>query len=152
MRNEKRRLEDKAGPGESIVAENSHFEGKIHGTEGVRILGNFKGEIYSKQLVRVGKKGKIEGTINSPYVIIEGELNGNIDSAEHVELRMESRVIGDINTVIIAIAEDSHFQGEIHMLGKEEKPVRFVEKRSEINSHRFSSFFIIFKTVIHNLS
>ncbi len=33
----KRRLEDKTGPGESIVAENSHIEGKINGIEGVRI-------------------------------------------------------------------------------------------------------------------
>lgn len=40
----KRRLGDKTGPGESVVAENSHFEGKINGIEGVRILGNFKGE------------------------------------------------------------------------------------------------------------
>jgi len=44
-RNEKKKARgDKTGPGESVVAENSHFEGKINGIEGVRILGNFKGE------------------------------------------------------------------------------------------------------------
>ncbi len=60
--------------------------------------------------------------INAPHIIINGELNGNIDSSEHVELRAECRMIGNINTGKIAIAEGSIFHGEIKMTKKKDLP------------------------------
>jgi len=126
----KRRLEDKVGSPESIIAPGTKFKGTIIGPQSVRISGHFEGKINSERLVRIDKKGRIDGTINSPYVIIEGELNGNIELAEHVELRIEGRVIGNINTAKIMMAEGGLLLGEIKMLRKEERPIIFVEKRN----------------------
>jgi cytoskeletal protein CcmA (bactofilin family) len=125
----KRRLEDKVGSTESIIAPGTKFEGTISGHDSVRISGNFEGEINCEQLVWIEKEGRIEGTIKSPFVIIEGEIKGNIESAEQVELRTEGRVTGDINTTIIAIAEGGSFNGKIQMPRKKDKPISFVEKR-----------------------
>ena len=127
--NKKRRLEDKVGSTESIIAPGAKFKGIISGHASVRISGHFEGEINSEQLVWVEKEGRIDGTINSPFVIIEGEIKGNIESAEHVEFRTEGRVIGNINTAIITIAEGGFINGKIQMPRKEDKPISFVEKR-----------------------
>jgi cytoskeletal protein CcmA (bactofilin family) len=129
----KRRTEDKLGPEESFVAPGTKFSGNIAGTEGVRVSGNLKGNIQSKGLVWIQRGGKIEGNIKSQNTIIEGELNGHINSPEHVELRTEAHVIGDIQTAKIAIAEGSFFQGKIHMPSKEDNPIRFVEKRQNLS-------------------
>jgi cytoskeletal protein CcmA (bactofilin family) len=126
----KRRLEDRAGEVESVVAAGTKFKGTISGQAGVRISGSLEGDISSQQLVWVEKKGRVDGNIRSPFVIVEGELNGNIESAEHVELRTEGRVIGNIETVIIAMAEGCVFNGEILMRGKESKSITFVERRT----------------------
>jgi len=72
----------------------------------------------------VDKGARIEGTIRAPHIIIEGELNGNVESAEFVELRSECRMIGNINTDKIAIAEGSFFQGDIKMSERKEKLIR----------------------------
>lgn len=125
----KRRLEDKVGPTQSIVAPSTKFKGSINGPDSVRISGQFEGDIYIERLVRLAKGGSIDGTIRAPYVIIEGELNGNIESAEHVEIRNDARMVGNINSAKIAIAEGSYFQGEIKMPRKEDEPIIFVEKR-----------------------
>lgn len=125
----KRRLEDKMGPPESIIAPNTKFKGTIKGHDSVCISGHFDGKINCEQLVKIDKGGKIVGTINSTYVIVEGELKGNVSSAKHVEIRSEGRIIGNINTEQIAIAEGSFFQGEIQMPEREDKTVSFVEKR-----------------------
>ncbi len=128
----KRRLEDKTGPEESIVAPGTKFTGSISGTEGVRVSGFLKGNVQSEGLVWIERGGKIEGNIKSLYAIIGGELKGNIDSAEHVELRSEARVVGNIQTAKIAMAEGSYFHGEIHMPHEEDQPIRFKEKRKSI--------------------
>jgi len=127
--NKKRRLEDKVGSTESIIAPGTKFKGTINGHDSVRISGHFEGKINSEQLIWIEKGGRIKGTINSPFVIIEGEIKGDIESAEHVELRTKGRVIGNINTAIIAIAEGGSFNGEIQMPKNKDKSISFVEKR-----------------------
>lgn len=127
----KRRLEDKYGIITTVIAPNTTFDGMINATEGVQISGYFEGEVNSQSLVWVGKDGKVEGNIKSPSVISEGEIVGNIESAKHVELRAECRMTGNISTEKLAIADGCSFVGEVKMLQKGDKPVRFKEKRKE---------------------
>jgi cytoskeletal protein CcmA (bactofilin family) len=124
-----RRVEDKTGSILSIIAPSTKFKGTLSGSDSVLIAGHFKGEIKCESLVRVDREGRIQGTITSPYIIVEGEINGDIMSAEHVEIRAGARVIGNINTVKIVMAEGCILQGEVQMPKEGEKPFVFVEKR-----------------------
>ena len=126
---EQRRLEDKTGSILSIIAPSTKFKGTLSGTDSVLIAGHFKGEIKCEGLVRVDRAGRIQGIINSPYVIVEGEMNGDIVSAEHVELREKARVVGNIQTAKIVMAEGCILQGEVQMPKEGDKPFVFVEKR-----------------------
>lgn len=125
----KRRREDEAIHSESVIASNTRFKGNINADDSVRIAGHFEGDIQCEQLVRIDIGGIVVGSINSALVIIEGELNGNIESAKQVEIRSEGRAIGNIKTDELAIAEGSYIRGEINMSEKGKKPVSFVEKR-----------------------
>ena len=127
----KRRIEDTAEPVESFVAPGTKITGNISGTEGIRVSGHLKGNVKCEGLVWIEKGGKVDGNIESRAAIIAGELKGHIDASEHVEIRTDGHVTGNIQTSRLAIAEGSFFHGEIQMLGKEDKPVRFVEKRQE---------------------
>lgn len=132
----KGRLEDRAGEESSAIAKKSHFTGTIAGTEGVRVSGHLDGDVKSEQFVWIYKGGKIIGDIDSPYIIVEGELKGNIKSAEHVELRSEAHVTGNIQTRKIAMAEGSFFRGKINMPHKEDRPIKFVEKRKIVSDDK----------------
>jgi len=129
----KRRVEDKTGSILSIIAPSTKFKGTLSGSDSLLIAGHFKGDIKCEGLVRVDREGRIQGTINSPYVIVEGEINGDIMSAEHVELRAGARVIGNINTVKIVMAEGCIVQGEVKTPREGDKPFVFVEKRKSEN-------------------
>jgi cytoskeletal protein CcmA (bactofilin family) len=125
----KRRLEDKIGSDDSVVATNTKLKGTLSGIESVRLAGKIEGDVKSDRLVWIQKGGHIKGDIDSRHVIIEGKLIGNIEGAEHVEIREEAHVTGNIQTHKIAMAEGSFFKGEIHMPRKVDKPTHFVEKR-----------------------
>ena len=73
-------------------------------------------------MVWVDKTGRIEGTVAARKVIIEGEINGNIESADHVELRSNGRMIGDINAGKITVAQGCCFDGQAKILRKEKSP------------------------------
>lgn len=128
----KRRLEDKISSTISIIAPGTKFKGTIKGHDTLLISGHFEGKINCEGLIRVDKEGSINGTINSPYIIIEGKINGDIESAEHVELRNEARMTGNINTSKIVMAEGCLLQGDVNMPSKEDKPYIFVEKRKSV--------------------
>jgi cytoskeletal protein CcmA (bactofilin family) len=128
-KDEQRRLEDKAGSILSIIAPSTKFKGTLSGSDSLLIAGHVKGEIKCEGLVRVDRGGRIQGVISSPYVIVEGEINGDIMSAEHVELREKARVVGNIHTTKIVMAEGCILQGEVQMPKEGDKPFIFVEKR-----------------------
>jgi len=125
----KRRLEDKIGSDESILAASTQFKGTISGIESIRIAGQLEGNVKSDRLVWIQKSGNMKGDINAQHVIIEGKLTGNVKDAEQVEIRAEAHVTGNIQTHKIAMAEGSFFKGEIHMPQEVDKPISFVEKR-----------------------
>ncbi len=127
----KRRLEDRLGVSSSILAPNTKIRGEIEGDESIVIKGHLEGDVVSKGLVWLDKGGQIQGQVKSPYVIIDGELIGNIKSAECVELRTDSRMIGNVETENLAVAEGAFFEGEIHMPKREKETISFVEKRKK---------------------
>ncbi len=115
-------LEDEVGSAVTVIASNTRFTGKIKGEDTLRISGYFKGEIHCRRMVWVDKTGRIEGTVNARRVIIEGEINGCIESADHVELRSNGQMIGDINAGKITVAQGCFFDGQAKILRKENGP------------------------------
>jgi len=125
----KRRLEDRLGASRSILAPNTKLKGNVEGAESFVIKGYLIGDVESKGLIWLEKGGKIEGQVKGAFIIIDGELNGNIVSAEQVELRSESRMTGNVETKNLAVAEGAIFEGEIHMPERQKDSITFVEKR-----------------------
>lgn len=126
-----RRLEDQRSDKPTVIATTTAIQGTLTGTGTLHISGNLKGDVRYKGLVWVGNTGKIEGTVNADGLIVEGQINGNIESADKTELRSGSRVTGDIHCGKIAVAEDCFFQGEIKMSGPPGSPHTFTDKRKK---------------------
>ena len=125
----KRRLEDRLGASRSILASNTRIQGNLDGDESFLVKGHLEGDVVSKGLVWLDKGGRIEGQIRCPYVIIDGELIGNIKSAVRVELRTDSRMVGNVETENLAVAEGATFEGGIHMPKRQKEAISFIEKR-----------------------
>jgi cytoskeletal protein CcmA (bactofilin family) len=119
---DEKELEDEIGSAVTVISPNIRFTGNIKGEDTLRISGYFKGKIHCRRMVWVEKTGRIEGTVHARRVIIEGEINGNIESADHVELRSNGRMIGDINASKITVAQGCFFDGQAKILRKEKSP------------------------------
>jgi len=96
------------------------IRGELTGDEDLTIEGRVEGKIDLKEHnLTIGPKGRIQAEIRAKSVIVRGEVNGNVRAGERVELAETGRVIGDIVSPRIIIADGARFKGSVDMSGKD---------------------------------
>lgn len=91
------------------------IEGEIEGNEDLVIQGKVEGNIISHKSLTVDGSGNVEATITTHSMTVSGRLSGNVEASERVEIRQEGKMIGDIKSPRIVIADGAKFKGNIEM-------------------------------------
>ena len=99
----------------TVIAIDTRFKGTITCRDQILVAGIVEGDIDCGGIVWIAKKGKVYANVYARKVIIEGEINGNIESAEYVELRSEGRLIGSLKASKIRMTPGCYFDGEVTM-------------------------------------
>lgn len=102
---------------DSLIGENTEITGDIQFTGGLHVDGMVKGNIFaeagSNSVLSLSDQGKIEGEIHVPYNIIDGTVNGNVYSSEHIELEARSRITGDVYYNLLEISGGAQVSGRL---------------------------------------
>ncbi len=84
------------------------------------IDGEFEGSINSKKLVTIGKSGKVRGEIHTNHLIVQGKVEGSVES-ERLEIMAAGSVLGSILSSELVIEAKGHFEGESKIKNKQMK-------------------------------
>ena len=113
---------------DTVIVGDIQFSGTLD-VEGL-VQGNIVAQPGKDSLVRVVEKGRIEGEIRAPSVIINGAVEGNVYSTKHLELAARARVQGNVFYTLVEMAAGSEVNGSLsHMVetepasGKKSEPV-----------------------------
>jgi cytoskeletal protein CcmA (bactofilin family) len=98
---------------ESLIASDLTIEGKIEGVGHVRIAGRFKGDVHVQGDLTIEVGAKVNGGVRARKVIVAGELEGNIESAQRVELLDSGVMIGDLKAETVIVAAGSRMKGQV---------------------------------------
>jgi cytoskeletal protein CcmA (bactofilin family) len=101
----------------------SEFNGELFFKGSFRIEGHFKGKINSESMLIVGEKGKIEADIKVGSLINNGEIKGNIQASEKVEINSKGRVIGTIVSPKLVIEEGAYLDANCQTSDKVKEPL-----------------------------
>jgi cytoskeletal protein CcmA (bactofilin family) len=96
---------------ESVLAAGLIIEGKIEGSGNVRIAGTFKGDVQVQGDLSIAPGARVTGAVRANTVIIGGELQGNIEAAERVELLRTGILNGDLKAGSLTVAAGSRMRG-----------------------------------------
>jgi cytoskeletal protein CcmA (bactofilin family) len=99
----------------TIIGSSIVIDGEISGDEDLVIQGTVKGRISLKESLYVESSGIVEADIDTQNVEIAGRVIGNIVASDKVELKADCRVIGDIKSPRILIADGAAFKGNVDM-------------------------------------
>src|ERR1051326_8681242 len=99
------------------------IKGELNGSEDLTIEGHVEGTIQLRDhVLTIGPTGRIKAQVCAKWVIVLGEVTGNVTASDKVDIRDNGSVDGDIIAPRVAIAEGAHFRGSVDMQRKGGQP------------------------------
>lgn len=103
---------------QTVINKGITIKGEITGTSPIEVLGSIEGTAGTEGLLHIRPGGRVTGAVAGKSVIVEGEVEAQIHGQQKVELRATAKVVGDISTKALVIAEGATFDGNVKMSGK----------------------------------
>lgn len=92
------------------------IKGEVSGSEDLTVEGRVEGRIDLKDHnLTIANSGKVSAEIHAKNVTIVGEVTGNIQADEKVEIADTGRLTGDIQSPRVAISDGAQFRGSVEM-------------------------------------
>ena len=127
MKDKKREVDENKITG--FFDKDTEFKGDLNFKGTFRIDGRFKGKIDSDSILIIGDNGKVEADIKIGYLVINGEIKGNIQASEKVEINSKGRVLGTIITPKLVVEEGAYLEANCQTTDKIQPPL--TEKKVE---------------------
>jgi len=116
MKDKKREIEESKITG--FFDKDTEIKGDLNFKGTFRIDGRFKGKIDSKSILIIGDSGKVDADIKIGHLIINGEIKGNIQATEKVEINANGRVIGTIVSPKLVVEEGAYMEANCQTTDK----------------------------------
>ncbi len=100
----------------AVLGAGTQFEGRLIFEGVVRIDGQFKGEVFTRDTLVIGEQSKVFADIDADIVIIAGYLEGSVRATSRVEIQSTGCVSGKVAAPVIRIEEGGTFEGTTQML------------------------------------
>jgi cytoskeletal protein CcmA (bactofilin family) len=103
--------------GTTLISRDTVIVGDIHFSGNLDVEGLVQGNIVAKPekdaCVRVVEKGRVEGDISAPKVIVNGSIEGDVHAGVHLELAAKARVQGNVFYTLVEMAVGSEVNGSL---------------------------------------
>ena len=99
----------------TMVGDGCVIEGSLAAPHDVRVEGTVRGKVETAGTLTVSPSGVVEADIQTTNVTVSGQVTGNIAASERVELKADGRMVGDIKSPRILIADGASFKGNVDM-------------------------------------
>jgi cytoskeletal protein CcmA (bactofilin family) len=111
-----------SGPGSSIpllgerstIGKSLLIKGEITGSEPLYIEGKIEGSIdLPGDRVTVGRNGRVSANIAARDIVVLGEVLGSCKASDHLDLRSEASLYGDVVVSRISVEDGAFLMGSI---------------------------------------
>lgn len=107
----------------AMIGKSVKVNGQIFAKEDLYVDGDVEGTIESlENKVTIGPNGRVQASIRAREVIILGQVQGNVETSDKVDIRKDAKLVGDIVAARISIEDGALFKGSIDIKKPEPKP------------------------------
>ena len=123
----------------TIIGEGTELIGDVTSEGTIRIEGKVRGRVNCDDTIVVHETGRVKADLVAGQIIISGHVEGNVFAHDRLEITNRAKLIGDITSPRVSIAEGVVFEGHCSMkpAGEAKPPVfdepiiQFPKKTSE---------------------
>ena len=102
-------LGDRSSIGKSLL-----IKGEITGSESLYIEGKVEGSIdLPDNRVTVGRNGRVSANIAARDIVVLGEVLGSCQASDHLDIRSEGSLYGDVVVSRISVEDGAFLTGSI---------------------------------------
>ncbi len=99
----------------TVIGEGLTIEGDLAAEEEVVVNGAVRGKLTTTDAVSVGSTGIVEADITGSSLSVAGQVTGDVNASERVDLQAGGRLIGDVKASRLTIADGASFKGNVDM-------------------------------------
>jgi cytoskeletal protein CcmA (bactofilin family) len=111
---------EQATIGRSLV-----IKGEVSGTESLFIGGRIEGTVnFAGHRVTIGDNGSVAANISAREVVILGNVQGNIQSTDRLDIRSQGSLTGDVVTQRISVEDGAILIGSVQVRAAEQRTER----------------------------
>jgi cytoskeletal protein CcmA (bactofilin family) len=107
---------------ESVIGPDDFFDGRYRSERGVRIQGNARGSIESRQYIFVEGGAQVEADLSAEDITISGDFKGKISCRRRLEVTSTGKIQGQVQTALLVVLEGGALDGELHMRVDQAEP------------------------------
>ena len=103
---------------DTLVGQHTIVNGDLKFTGGLHVEGIIMGNVYAvdddgSSMLQLSNHGRIEGEVNVPYVVLNGEVRGDVHGSAHIELLSRAQVTGNVYYNLIEMAIGAEVNGKL---------------------------------------
>jgi cytoskeletal protein CcmA (bactofilin family) len=106
---------------ESVIGPDDFFDGRYRSERGVRIQGNARGSIESRQYIFVEAGAQVEADLSAEDITVSGDFKGKITCRRRLEVTSTGKIGGQVQTALLVVQEGGALDGELHMRGEQDQ-------------------------------
>lgn len=97
------------------IADDVEITGTIKCSSNIIIEGKLKGDLICENDVIIGESAVIEGNINVNSAVISGQVTGNIEALDKIELKSTANIVGDVRAKRMTVEDGVSFVGKVEV-------------------------------------
>ena len=107
----------KAAQIDTLIGKNTVVKGDIHYRGGLHIEGQVQGNLIAesneKTVLIVSEKGRVEGDVKGPIVILNGMIEGDVYSSVTLEMAQHAKVKGNVYYKLLEMEVGAEVNGNL---------------------------------------
>jgi cytoskeletal protein CcmA (bactofilin family) len=96
----------------TVIGNDTHIKGEMTFKKCVRLVGTFEGKVSGEGELQIAENAMCKADIETPAVVIDGTLEGNLIAKDKVQLNAKGVIRGDIVAGKMVMSEGATFFGQ----------------------------------------
>src|SRR5512139_1846067 len=106
-----------SGKIDTLIGQNTEIRGDVVFNGGLHVDGVIKGNVTAAQdgssMLSLSERGRIEGEVRVPNLVLNGTVIGDVYSGTHIELATKSRINGNLYYKVMQMAGGAEVNGKL---------------------------------------
>lgn len=102
---------------DTLIGQNTEIRGDIVFTGGLHVDGVIKGNVLAGDgngsMLSLSDRGRIEGEVRAPNLVLNGTVIGDVHSGQSIELATKARITGSVYYKVLEMAGGAEVNGNL---------------------------------------